>query len=374
MISTPAGQEGDVGRAPQPAAPPERVLVLRPRSVLAGLGVVLGVVVAVGFVLLARAGLTLIAIALFLSLALNPAVVFFRRRGLRHGAAVAAVYVLALVVVALLGLVLIPPLVEEIGRFVDALPSIVADLTRGHGPLGFLERNYHVVERVKAATTGRGLGGLSGEAAPAFGIVKGVAATVVGAVIIAFMTLFMLLEGPEWRERFIELVPMRNRLAVERVGAGVYRAVSGFVTGNMLASLLAGVVATIIMLVTGVPYAVPIGLFAAIIELVPYIGPAVTTVLVSAVALTQGSVTALVVFLLLLLYHLIEGHSLRPMIYGRALKLSPLSVLIAIVLGAEVAGILGALVAIPVAGSIQVLLGELLARRRHGLVVPQEKP
>src|SRR5919202_5453218 len=109
MISTPAGQEDDVGRAPQSAAPPERVLVLRPRSVLAGLGVVLGVVVAVGFVLLARAGLTLIAIALFLSLALNPAVVFFRRRGLRHGAAVGGGDVLAAVVLAFVRLLLLPP-------------------------------------------------------------------------------------------------------------------------------------------------------------------------------------------------------------------------------------------------------------------------
>jgi predicted PurR-regulated permease PerM len=150
---------------------------------------------------------------------------------------------------------------------------------------------------------------------------------------------------------------------VERIGAGVYHSVGGFVTGNLLASLLAGVVATVIMLVAGVPYAVPLGLFVAIIELVPYVGPLVATIVVTAVALTVGLTSALVALALLLVYHAIEGHSLRPMLYGRAVKLSPLAVLVAILLGTEIAGILGALVAIPVAGSIQVLLRELLQRR-----------
>lgn len=364
MTTRPAAQGGRPhdGTARHPP-PPERVVVFRPRSILAALGVLLGVVVAIGFVILAQSGLTLIAIALFLSLALNPAVEFFRRHGLGHGAAVAAVYVLALIVFALLGFVLIPPLVTEIGNFVDALPGLVADLTRGHGPLGFLERDYHVVERVEKATAGQGITRLTGEAAPVLGIVRGVAATLLGALIIAFLTLFMLLEGPEWRRRCMELVPERNQATIERIGSGIYRAVGGFVTGNLLASLLAGVVATVVMLVTGVPYAIPIGLFVAIIELVPYIGPAVATVLVSAAALTQGTATALVVLALLLTYHAIEGHSLRPLIYGRALKLSPLSVLIAILLGAELAGILGALAGIPIAGSIQVILAELLGRR-----------
>jgi predicted PurR-regulated permease PerM len=343
---------------------PERVVVFSPRSMLAALGVLLAVVLAVGFVVLARAGLTLIAIALFLSLALNPAVRFFERRGLGRGSAVAAVYLLAIAVLALLGLVFIPPLIDQISTFIDALPGLVGDLTKGHGTLGFLERDYHVVESVKKATTGRGITGLTGEAAPVLGIVQGVASTLFGAVLIAFLTLFMLLEGPDWRQRFMELVPARHRPTIRRIGSGVYRAVGGFVTGNLLASVLAGAVATIIMLATGVPFALPLGLFVAIIELVPYLGPVVATALVSAVALTQSPKTALLVFVLLLIYHAVEGHTLRPLIYGRALKLSPLSILIAIVLGAELAGILGALAAIPIAGSIQVIIAEIIAQRR----------
>jgi len=356
----------DLGSA-QVGPQPGRVVVLfQPRSILTALGVLLAVVAAIEFMLLAQAGLTLIMIALFLALALNPAVEFVQRRGMKKRApAVGAVYLLALAVLALLGLVFIPPLVDQISKLVDALPTLVDDLTKGHGPLGFLERKYSVVQRVRDATTGQSANGLLGGAASALTAVKGIATTVVGSIIIAFLTFFMLLEGPAWRERCVSLIPEGHRGAVERVGAGVYRSVGGFVTGNLVASFLAGLVTAIIMLVVGVPYAVPLGLFVAIIELVPYVGPLVATVAVTGVALTVGTGSGLVVFGLLLTYHAIEGHTLRPYLYGRAVQLSPLAVLVAILLGTEIAGVLGALVAIPVAGSIQVIIRELLQHRQE---------
>jgi predicted PurR-regulated permease PerM len=344
--------------------PKRRVVVLfDARSILVAAGVLLGLAATVKLLLLAQAGLTLIAIALFLAVALNPAVEFVQRSGLGRVRSVAAVYSVALALSFCLGLVLIPPLVEQVTRLVDALPGLVADLTRGSGPLGFLETKYHVVEQVRTAIANQGASGVLGDASSALTAAEDVATTVAGLVIIAVLTFFMLLEGPLWRRQLVELVPDRNRPAVARIGSGVYRAVGGFVTGNLLASLLAGAVATTIMLLTGVPYAIPLGLFVAIIELVPYVGPVVATLLVSGVALTQGTATALVVFVLLLVYHLFEGHTLRPLIYGRTLKLSALTVLLAIVVGTEIAGILGALAAIPVAGSIRVIVVELLRQR-----------
>jgi predicted PurR-regulated permease PerM len=281
---------------------------------------------------------------------------------MKRGLAVATVYVLVVVFFVLLAVVFIPPLVTQISKFVDALPGLVGDLTKGRGSLGFLETKYHVVEEVRKATKS-GSSGLPGVALPAISLVEGVVATLGGVVIVAFLTLFMLLEGPAWRRRTVDLISDRHRAAAERIGAGIYRSVSGFVTGNLLASFLAGVIATIVLLVVGVPYAFPLGLFTAIIEVVPYIGPAVVTLLLSLVALTVSPIAAAVVGGLMTVYHLIEGHTLRPLIYGRALNLSALAVLIAIILGSEVAGILGALAAIPIAGSIQVVLNEVLDRR-----------
>ena len=262
-----------------------RVVTLRLRTVLIGLGIVLGVLAALEFVVQAQKGLTLIAIALFLAIAINPGVEFFQRRGLGRGTAVAIVSSLAVVAFGLLGLVFVPPLVTQVSHLATAMPGMVDDLTKGHGPLGFLERRYHVVESIRDATKKPPTGALSGAATPAFGIAKGVATTLTGVVIIAFLTLFMLLEGPEWRRRVSALIPERHLLPAERIGAGVYRSVRGFVTGNLLASFLAGVVATVTLLVVGVPYALPLGLFTVIVELIPYIGPAVVTVLLSLVAL-----------------------------------------------------------------------------------------
>ncbi|MEV6415927.1 AI-2E family transporter [Kribbella sp. NPDC051718] len=341
-------------------------MTIRARTLLAGLGILLGVAAALWLVLRAEKGLTIIAIALFLALALNPAVEFFQRRGLRRGFAVATVCILAVVIFALLALVFIPPLVTQITHFVNAVPGLVDELTKGRGPLGFLERKYQVVEEVQKAVSKQGASGVTGAAAPVLGIAKGVATTISGMIIIAFLTLFMLFEGPEWRHRITYLIPATHRARSERIGAGVYKSVSGFVTGNLLASFLAGAVATVILLIVGVPYALALGLFTAIIEFIPYVGPVVVTVLLSLVALTVGPVSALVVFVLMVVYHLVEGHTLRPLIYGHALKLSPLAVLIAIILGAEVAGILGVLVAIPVAGSIQVIVSEVAGRRNSG--------
>lgn len=354
---------GTVG--PDPSSSNVRVVTVRLRTVLIGLGIVLGVVVVLEFIVQAQKGLTLIVIALFLAIAINPAVEFFQRRGLGRGMAVALVSTLAVAVFTLLGLVFIPPLVTQISHLVTALPVLVDDLTKGHGPFGFLERRYHVVEYVREATTKQSTGTLTGAATPAIGIAKGVATTFTGMVIIAFLTLFMLLEGPEWRRRVTELIPERHLVPAEHIGAGVYRSVKGFVTGNLLASFLAGLVATVILLIVGVPYALPLGLFTAIIELIPYVGPAVVTLLLSLVALTESPLAAAIVFVLMLLYHLIEGHTLRPLIYGRALKLSALAVLMAIILCTEVAGILGSLAAIPIAGSIQVIITELLAQRER---------
>jgi predicted PurR-regulated permease PerM len=359
---------GELHAAGSPRRPPsddagahERVIAFRLRSILAVLGVVLAVAAVVELVLRARAGLTLIAIAGFAAIALNPAVAAVERRGFARRWAVAAVYIAAAMVVTGVVLVLVPPLVEQVSRFVATLPDLVAQLIQGRGPLGFLETKYHVVERVRAATSSGGTS-LLNDAASAVSAVRGLATSVFGIVVIAFLTLFMLLEGPAWQGRVVALAPERNQALVERIGAGVYRCIAGFVTGNLLASLLAAVVVTVVMLVAGVPYALPLGLFVGIVDLVPFIGPVVATLVVSMVALAQGTETALTVFVLLVAYHMIEGHTVRPLLYGRAVDLSPLAVLVSLLLCTEIAGILGALAAIPIAGTIGVVVRELVPR------------
>ena len=329
------------------------------RSVVEVLGMILFTAAAVGFVYLAWGAITLVLIALLAALALNPAVEFFVRHRLRRGWAAGLVFVLALGALALLGLLLIPPLVTQVSHFIHAVPGMLADLSKGHGPFGFLERKFHIVEQVNKIVSGKS----AAAAGSGIGVVLGVAGTLVGLVVIGFLTFFMLLEGPEWVERFMSLLPEGVRPRYRRIGAGISRTVGGFVTGNLLASLLGGAITTAVLFAAGLPYPVPLGVLVAVLDMLPIFGALIALAIVAAVAFAHGLVTGLVVTGVVFLYHQFEVYYLRPIIYGRMIHLSPLAVLVAAVLGVALAGPLGAIAAIPIGGAIQLILAEVLDAR-----------
>jgi predicted PurR-regulated permease PerM len=329
------------------------------RSVVEVLGMILFTAAAVGFVYLAWGAITLVLVALLAALALNPAVEFFVRHRLRRGWAAALVFVLALGALALLGLLLIPPLVTQVSHFIHAVPGMLADLSKGHGPFGFLERKFHIVEQVNKIVSGKS----AAAAGSGIGVVLGVAGTLVGLVVIGFLTFFMLLEGPEWVERFISVLPEGVRPRYRHIGAGISRTVVGFVTGNLLASLLSGAITTAVLFAAGLPYPVPLGVLVALLDLLPIFGALIALAIVAAVAFAHGLVTGLAVTGLVFLYHQFEVYYLRPIIYGRMIQLSPLAVLVAAVLGTALAGPLGAIAAIPIGGAIQLILVEVLDAR-----------
>jgi predicted PurR-regulated permease PerM len=337
--------------------PPERVVSFRIRSVLQTTGVLLAVAAGILVVWVARHALTWILIALFLALALNPAVEALQQRGIRRrGAAAALVYVAVLAVVAGLVAVFVPVLVRQVTGFVDAVPGYVDDLTRGRGPLGFLQTKYHVVDRVREALSDGGGQSASGLFGGALSVTRGIATGIAGLVTIIFLTFFMLLEGPAWVERAYALMRPERRDRWRRVGHGVYRTIGGYVSGNLLISLIAGTATTLVLLALGVPYALALGLVVALLDLIPLAGATLAAVIVTLVALTESTTSAIVVAAFFVVYQQLENHLLQPVVYGRTVQLSPLAVLIAVLVGIEVAGILGALAAIPVAGTLQVLI------------------
>jgi predicted PurR-regulated permease PerM len=135
------------------------------------------------------------------------------------------------------------------------------------------------------------------------------------------------------------------------------------VTGNILISIIAGTSATIVLLIMGVPYAVALGLLVAILDLIPLAGATVAGIVVL-VAFLHSVPAGIVVLIFIVAYQQLENHFLQPVIYGRTVQLSPLSVLISVLVGAELAGVLGALAAIPVAGTIQVIVRDRLSARK----------
>jgi len=180
----------------------------------------------------------------------------------------------------------------------------------------------------------------------------------------------MLLEGPAWIERFYALLPARSQERWRTVGRDIYRTIGGYVTGNLTISLIAGVISTLVLLILGVPYAVALGLLVALLDLIPLAGAMIAAVIVTTVGFIDSTASGIVLLVFFVLYQQLENHVLQPVVYGRTVKLSPLAVLIAVLIGAELAGVIGALAAIPVMGTIQVILVDWLAHRRGRLVEP----
>src|SRR5919197_2014775 len=322
------------------APAPERVVYIRPRTILIVLGILLATIALLALVYLAWHIITWILIAVFLALALNPAVGFFEGRGLRRGYSTAIVFFLAV--------------------------GAIVGLTAGRGPLGFLQTKYHIVDRVRDAVQTQGAGGVLGITGAGLAVARGVVTAVAGTVAIAFLTFFMLLDGPALVERFYAFLPATARPRWQRIGTEIYRTVGGYVTGNILISVIAGIASAVVLFALGSDYAIALAVVVAVLDLIPLAGATLAAVLVSTVVFVElGWVRGIIVVVFFVVYQQLENHILQPVIYGRTVQLSPLVVLVAVLIGAELAGILGALAAIPVAGIVQAIGRELLRYRRE---------
>jgi predicted PurR-regulated permease PerM len=343
----------------------ERVVRFRPRAILVVIAMVLGTVLAILFLRQVWGVLIWILIAAFLATALNPAVEFLLRHGVkRRGAAVGIVYAGTLLGIVAIAATFIPTLVREINDFADAVPGYVDDIVKGEGRLGFLERDYHIVERVREAIESGGVSSVLGFTGTALSITKSVVNTIVALVTIGFLTLFMLLEGPNWIERLYSLLPDDRQPRWRKVGYDIYRTVGGYVAGNLAISLIAGTLTAIVLLILDVNYAFALALVVALLDLVPLAGATIASVIVATVAFIDSPTKGIIVLAFMILYQQFENHILQPVIYGKTVQLSPLAVLVAVLIGASLAGIIGALAAIPVAGGIQVVILDWQEHRR----------
>ena len=338
------------------AAAPERIVVVRPRTVVTVAGVLVSLACALAVVWTARHVLTWILVAAFVAVAMDPAVTALQRRGIkRRGAAAAVVFVLVLLALAGLGALLLPPLIDQVQGLVRAVPRYVEQLTAGRGPLGWLERDYQVVEKARETASDEGAARLLGGAGAVLSITKGIVGAVVGLVTIAFLTLFMVLEGPGWVDRGIALLPASERGRWRLVGHRIRETVSGYLTGNLFISAIAGTASAIVLVIAGVPFPIALGLLVAILDLIPLAGATLAGIVLAGVGFLTSPTAGIVLLTFFIVYQQVENHVLQPLVYGRTVELSPLVVLVAILVGTELAGVLGALGAIPVAGTLPVV-------------------
>jgi predicted PurR-regulated permease PerM len=328
--------------------PSERQVVIAPRTLVTLAALAFGGVLLLLLAQAIRGVLTQLVIAIVLAMALEPLVKLFERRGLRRGAAVAVTFSLAVLTVALFAWLLIPPLVRETTHFIRDAPVLLQQLSHGQGRLGFLESRFQVVEHARAAVAGHDAADVIGSGGPAVGVIRDVVATGAAVVAVAFLTLFVSLGGRGWFEAFLDVLPPTAQARLRRTGSGIAGAVGGYVAGNLLISVVAGMVTTLILLATGVPFAVPLGLVVAIFDLIPLVGATIGAVVVAG----------------MILYQQVENHTLQPLIYHRTVQLSPLAIAVSVAAGAELGGVIGALLGIPAAGAIKVVTRELVAWRR----------
>jgi len=351
--------------------PPHRTQV-PVRTIAATIGMVLGTVLLLLVLRDVARVLVWIVVAAFFAVAMYPVVGWVERRvtGGRRSLATLLVFVLVLVVLAGLVTAFAVPLAREGTSFAGQLPQIVNDARAGRGPVGgFLEKTNALSyiqshqDRIKSFA--------SGLTTPAAGVLQGVATGVAGIVTIFVLAYLMVLEGPKVVDGFLGLLHEETRPRVRAVSADCAKSITGYLSGNLLISVICGVLTYVALLATGVPFAGLIALFVALADLIPLVG-ATLGAIVAVVAAAIHSIPALIVVaIFFVVYQQLENHLLQPLILSRTVKLNPLTVLISILIAVELAGILGAFLAIPVAGMIQVVARDLWDHRRGA---PKREP
>lgn len=339
---------------------------------------VLLVTTLVAFVLRTTVAMTLFSAALLISVALDHLVAILERRGWRHGPAVAAVMVGCVLVIAGVALLLIPPVVSQTRALIDEWPNLLRKLRRSD-PFVWLESRFHITRQVKEAQLNPS-GLVKGAAAPVWLAISTAASLVVAAVTIFFLTVLMLLFGrPIVRQFFAEVKPSR-RERYRRVANKLYDAIGGYLGGIVLICSINATCTTLFLAVTGEPYFLPLGVLSGSSSMIPYAGPAFAGSLITAVAWVNGGIwKAVATAIYFILYGQIEGNVLAPLIFRRTSHVNPLITLLSILFLAELAGIFGAIIAVPLAAAAQIVVREILIVRRErlapeGLAQPPRPP
>lgn len=311
---------------------------------------------------LVRLQLVWIGTAFFLSVALNPLVIRISKVVRSRGLAVLSVFVLGGALLSFLIISLLPPLVHQTEQLASNMPKYTDELVHGHSWVSDQIRGYHLVDRIKDSQD-QLLGYVSTAGGSFFSIVQRVFASFAAGLTILVLTIFMLLEGPRWVAVFWHLVPEKRRAHGRELAAAMYKAVTGYVTGYLLMSLCAAALTAILLSILGVPYAIPLGILVGIFDWLPLVGATIGAAVVVIAALFYSTQAGVVMLIFFLVYQQLENHILQPLVQGRTVKMSPLLVLISVLIGIGMGGILGAIVAIPVGASVQILARDFI--RRH---------
>jgi predicted PurR-regulated permease PerM len=308
----------------------------------------------------------LVVIAAFFAIILNPMVDILARLKMRRGIATAIVFLLGVAAFAGLTYMFVRPIYQAGQSFARDIPGFVERAKTGEGRVGELINRYNIDEKVaeNAPKLQDALGNAGG---PAVRTAQRVASGLLALLTILVLSFLMLLEAPGIIAAFLGLLSPKRALQVRRIGADVAGAVTGYMAGNLLISFIAGATTWVFLVILGVPFAGVLGLWVGFADLLPLVGATIGAIPTIAIAFLHSTGAGIAVLIFYIVYQQIENHFLQPVVMSRTVKLNPLGVLLSALVGVELAGFVGALLAIPAAGAIQVVIRDLWDERLQRL-------
>ncbi len=327
---------------------------------------VIGIVGLAFFFVAIKEILVWILIGFVLAIALAPSVAWLQRRGLRR--VPAALLILLAVVAIITGAVLAVaiPVLTQTSEFVLNLPEIVRSVFSPGGELHFLEVRFGVLERLARITPAQVAQILVGNQTTILNAVSRVASVVVAIVGILTITVMLLIEGPKAWKAILSSLSGKERDWAVRIGNNFLRSTGGYVNGTLALSLVAGVTSYVMLRILSVPYPETLAVLVAILDIIPLVGATIAALIVVLIGLSTGGITDGVVLLVFFItYQLLENNVLQNLVYAKTVALSPLVVFIAALVGASLAGLVGVLLAIPLASAFWSLGRDYLALRRE---------
>lgn len=327
-----------------------------------GLTGALGVAVAYGLVEVAskaRSVLVIVGLALFIAVGLDPVVGWLVRRGVPRWAAVLTVIGCGVAVAAAFLAAAIPPLTSEATALAHQIPHYMHTLQDRNSQLGKLNVKYHLQQRLSKVVTSGGSSLIGG----VLGAGELVLSTASFILVVVVLSIYFLAGLPRIKVFAYQLVPHSRRPRVILISDEVLAKVGGYLLGNFITSAIAGLGTYVWMLALGIPYPILLGMFVALVDLIPVIGSTAGGAVVTLVALTVSLPVALATLGFYIVYRLAEDYLLVPRVMGRTVQVPAIVSLIAVLVGGVLLGIIGALVAIPIAAAIRLLLQEIAIRR-----------
>jgi predicted PurR-regulated permease PerM len=323
-----------------------------------------------------RKPISWVLISVFLAVALSPPVNYLAR-SMKRGFAIALVYIGLLLVPILLIALIVPPLITEANHFADNVPQYADDVTefvQKNKRLRELNADYDITQKLQdeAGKLPNRLGGAAGTLRDiGFGIVSSLFALLT----ILVMTAFLLGSGKQWSDRIIASRPPEQRQRLRRSLDHMAGAVSGYVAGAMTIAVIAGTATFIVLTILGVPFAGPLAVLAGFASLIPLVGATVAAVLIGIVTLFEDFPTTTIIWTIwAIVYQQLENNLIQPQIQKRTVNVHPFITIVAVLFGGTLLGVMGAIAAIPIAASIQILVREYVDLRTISLKGPEPPP